>query len=78
MPTSTNELNLQATSDSLLSPHGAATVLKLSVYTLADMRCKGTGPRFTKVGRLVRYRMSDLQAWLDSRTFTNTSEAKGA
>ena len=64
--------------DGLLDPRSAAAILRLSIHTLADMRCKGTGPRFLKAGRLVRYRLSDVQAWLDAHSFQNTSEAKGA
>ena len=72
------ELHPLTTPDGLMDPRSTAAFLGLSVLTLADMRCKGTGPRFTKAGRLVRYRLSDVQAWLNGRTFENTSEAKGA
>ena len=64
--------------DALMDPKAAAEFLGLSTLTLADMRCKGTGPQFCKAGRLVRYRFRDLQAWLDARTFSNTSQVKGA
>lgn len=60
----------------ILDPHGAANHLGLKVTTLADMRVRGVGPRFLKVGRLVRYRMADLEAWLASRTYQSTSEMK--
>ncbi|WP_005036566.1 helix-turn-helix transcriptional regulator [Holophaga foetida] len=59
----------------LLDSLHAAGVLNVSVLTLADWRCKGTGPAFLKVGRCVRYRRSDLEAWLNSRTVTNTAQA---
>lgn len=39
----------------------------ISRLTLADWRCKRVGPPFVKVGRLVRYRQEDLDAWLNSR-----------
>lgn len=36
-------------------------------------RWDGTGPRFIKVGRAVRYRAADVLAWLEANTRTNTS-----
>lgn len=60
--------------DVLLTPVQASSTLGLAIQTLADLRYKGRGPQFVKVGRLVRYRLRDLEAWLDSRTFTHTGE----
>jgi len=63
--------------EALVDPQAAALFLGgLSVLTLADWRCRGMGPRFCKAGRLVRYRLSDLQVWLEGRTYRNTSEGK--
>lgn len=56
----------------------AATILGRSPRTLEDWRGNGRGPRFIKVGRPVRYRLSDLVAFLDTQTFSNTGEAKAA
>lgn len=39
----------------------------ISVLTLADWRTKGIGPDYVKVGRLIRYRQADLDAWVESR-----------
>jgi hypothetical protein len=48
-----------------LDPEDAAAYLRLTVRGLEDMRGKGTGPRFHKVGsRVVRYHRDDLDAWL--------------
>lgn len=33
------------------------------VQTLANMRYRGGGPRWIKVGRLVRYRVADIEAY---------------
>lgn len=41
-------------------------------------RLKGSGPPFVKLGRLVRYRESDLMAWMDSQTFHSTTDASQA
>ncbi len=61
-----------SSSDSLLSPSEAATYIGVSENTLSVWRCVGRyAIPFIKVGRLVRYRMSDLEAWLESRTRTS-------
>lgn len=39
----------------------------ISVLTLADWRTKGIGPDYVKVGRLIRYRQADLDAWIETR-----------
>jgi len=41
-----------------------AEELGLGLQTLAQWRWQGVGPAFVKVGRLVRYRRSDVDAWL--------------
>ena len=35
----------------------------LPVKTPAEWATKGTGPRYAKFGRHVRYRMSDVMSW---------------
>lgn len=60
----------------LLNTQQAAAFLTLAPITLAEWRLTGKGPRFSKIGRSVRYRLDDLKAWLESRTFGNTAEAK--
>lgn len=35
-----------------------------SIYTVERDRWVGTGVPFIKIGRLVRYRKSDIRAWL--------------
>jgi ABC-type glycerol-3-phosphate transport system permease component len=42
--------------------------------TLATWRHEGRGPKFVKVGdRRVRYRLSDVESWLDTQTRTSTT-----
>lgn len=56
--------------DSLLSRQEAAQFLGCKPSTLAAWACRGSGgPRVTKIGRLVKYRLSELQAYLDKQTF---------
>src|SRR5215468_943696 len=42
--------------------------LGISSVTATKWRAKAAGPPFIKVGRLVRYRRTDVEAWLASRT----------
>ena len=56
----------------LLDENSAAQFLQVEPGTLSVWRCTGRYKiPFIKVGRLVRYRQSDLNAWLESRTRTN-------
>lgn len=57
-----------------LDTHEAAARTGLSSSYLRKLRLTGTGPRFMKLGRAVRYRESDLNAWLDARCILSTSE----
>jgi excisionase family DNA binding protein len=45
----------------------AARVLGLDHRTLEQWRYQGKGPAYLKVGRQVRYRRDDLDAWLNGR-----------
>ncbi len=50
--------------DDLVTTAEAAELLKVQMNTLAVWRLHGRGPRFYKLGRSVRYRRSDLAAYL--------------
>jgi predicted DNA-binding transcriptional regulator AlpA len=39
----------------------------IPVRTLVQWRYKGIGPKYVKVGKYVRYRWSDVEAWLASQ-----------
>ena len=52
----------------------AARFLSLSHRTLEKHRCYGTGPRYSKVGGRVVYRLDDLQTWVDRGIKTSTSD----
>lgn len=52
----------------------AARFLSLSHRTLEKHRCYGTGPRYSKVGGRVVYRVDDLQAWVDRGMKSSTSD----
>lgn len=44
----------------------AALFLGWSVKTLQNRRWKGLPPQFLRLGRCIRYRVSDLRAYLDA------------
>jgi hypothetical protein len=46
--------------------NAAAWLGGLAPRTLANWRSQCRGPRFIRVGRLIRYRIEDLQAFLDA------------
>jgi len=60
----------------LLKTQEAARFLSLSSRTLERLRLSGDGPRFCKLRRSVRYRQSDLEAWLAARSIGSTSEVR--
>ncbi len=68
--------SVQTRTEGMFDTKGAADFLQLSWHTLNDWRSKGRGPRFVKLGGAVRYRRQDLEDWLDSRVYCNTTEAK--
>lgn len=63
-PANVTYATVRATPDGRLSADSAATYLGINRATLANYRCKGIGPKFSKLGRLVFYKLSDLDEWL--------------
>jgi excisionase family DNA binding protein len=47
--------------------------LDVPTGTLANWRYQRRGPRFVKVGRHVRYRRSDVEAWLEKNARESTA-----
>jgi hypothetical protein len=60
--------------DGRLDAKNASTYVGLSVKTLAMMRCYGTGPKFTKRGRVFYY-LEDLDEWLKAGRVASTAKA---
>lgn len=58
----------------LLDPKAAAAFLDLSEWMLAEYRCKGTGPRYAKLGNRVKYTPAALAEWIEAHTGASTSE----
>lgn len=57
----------EQTIESLLDERDVARWIRVSVATLRYWRGEGKGPRYRKVGQLVRYSPSDVQDWLNTR-----------
>lgn len=62
-------------STGLAEPQEVADYLLVPKATLAQWRYLGQGPRFMKVGRFVRYRWSDVEAWLGTQSRSSTRSA---
>lgn len=52
--------------DPLLNEQETSEYINSTPGTLANHRSQGTGPTYVKIGRLVRYRKSDLDAYIES------------
>lgn len=63
--------------DELIDTETLAHRTSTSVTTWAKRRMRGHphSPPFVKLGRTVRYRWSDVEAWLETRQRQSTSEA---
>lgn len=58
-------------------PAEVAAALATTEAGLAQMRYRGTGPRYCKVGRRVMYRWSDVAAFLDANVMQRTDDPRG-
>jgi predicted DNA-binding transcriptional regulator AlpA len=63
----------------MLTEHELAAELQVSLATLQRWRLYGgvgLGPRWVKVGKHVRYRREDVQAWLDENTREGAADGR--
>lgn len=51
----------------LMTTQQLADYLEIAVSTILQYRAEGTGPQYIKLGHLVRYRVSDVEAWLEAK-----------
>ena len=61
-------------SSELFTVSEAARKLKLSESYLNKCRTNGGGPVFVRLGRAIRYREADLDAWVRGQAAASTSE----
>ncbi len=62
--------------DTLLTTRQAAELLNLKESTLEQWRWQGKGPQFVKLGRCVRYRRADLEAFTEGNIFRSATEVQ--
>ena len=64
--------------EELYDTNKASKLLGMKSKSLANSRHTGTGVQipFIKLGNLVRYRLSDLQSYIEDNTFNHTGEVK--
>lgn len=63
---------MRAVKDQKLTTEEAAAQLGVAPKTLENWRSIGRGPRYVKVGSLVRYPQSEIDAYLKKNTRTHT------
>jgi predicted DNA-binding transcriptional regulator AlpA len=61
-------------SNPLATPAQLAEWLQISTDALSKLRIAGTGPKFIKIGREIRYAWADVHQWCDSLRKGSTSE----
>ena len=63
----------------LFTPEAAAEYLSVTKQSLAQWRHMSVGPVFRKLGaKTVRYRVEELDAWVDAAARTSTLDRKAA
>lgn len=60
--------------DRLITEFELADRQRRSVKTIRNDRVRGNTIPFIKIGRLVRYRLTDVEAWEKANQFGSTSE----
>jgi len=58
----------------LLNEKQVSALTGRAVPTLQKDRLKGTGLRFVRLGRLIRYRPEDVEAWIEQNLRESTSD----
>lgn len=64
--------------EALLTPKQAGKIIQVTTKALANCRSTGIGIQipYIKLGKFVRYRESDIQAYIKANTYNHTGEAK--
>lgn len=56
-----------------LTTKESAELLNLRPSTLEAWRCRGGGPRYVRMGSAIRYRMEDLETFVEASLEQNTA-----
>ena len=59
-----------------ISEKEVSSITGLSLQTLRNYRSVGKGPTYCKIGRAVRYPLSDLLSFMEARKITPRLEAE--
>lgn len=62
--------------DPLLTTHEVAEILRVGPRTIQTWRHLQRGPKFVRIGGLVRYRKSDVDAYIDTAAVRTAMERK--
>ena len=57
----------QLLDDEFFTVGGLARYLSVSPHTIYEWNAVGSGPAYYRIGRYVRYKKSDVEAWLEDR-----------
>ena len=60
-----------------ISDREVSRITGIGRQTLANWRCQQRGPRYVKSGRLVRYAMNDILAYMEARKVGTQDQPKG-
>ena len=58
----------------LITEKELATLLNVSPYWCQKSRWRGDGPPYVRIGAAIRYHIPSVEAWLQSRVVTSTSQ----
>lgn len=64
--------------ESLLTETDVSKHLRVSVACVRRWRLEHRGPRFLKIGSLVRYRPEDVEEWINARPVGGEAETAAA
>lgn len=53
--------------EKLLTTNEVAAAIQLSTTQVRELRRRGDGPPFSRIGRAIRYRREDVEAWVEAQ-----------
>ena len=55
----------------ILTPKELSKYMGIAIHTLALYRIYGNGPKYLKLGHIIRYRLGDVLDWVDRKAEEN-------